>query len=123
MYVSNLPIFGHFCHPIFAHPNQKTKQPNKRKPNQAKQKKKPHHSKVWEENKSRVWGRNKKKWKKIKEVVWNKGGNMKAADTGRDPVTLSAMEQFVDDEMRIYQDPYASSIKKTKRRLYRALRS
>lgn len=35
---------------------------------------------------------------------------MKAADTGRDPVTLSAMEQFVDDEMRIYQDPYASSM-------------
>lgn len=36
---------------------------------------------------------------------------MKAADTGRDPVTLSAMEQFVDDEMRIYQDPYASSMR------------
>lgn len=35
---------------------------------------------------------------------------MKAADTGREPVTLSAMEQFVDDEMRIYQDPYASSM-------------
>lgn len=55
-----------------------------------------------------------------KEVVWNKGGNMKAADTGREPVTLSAMEQFVDDEMRIYQDPYASSIKSL---WYRALRS
>lgn len=36
---------------------------------------------------------------------------MKEADTGREPVTLSTMEQFVDDEMRIYQDPYASSIK------------
>ena len=22
-YVSNLPIFGHFCHPIFAHKNTK----------------------------------------------------------------------------------------------------
>lgn len=41
---------------------------------------------------------------RIKEVVWNKGGNMKAADTGREPVTLSAIEQFVDDEMRIYQE-------------------
>lgn len=58
-----------------------------------------------------------------KEVVWNKGENMKAADTGREPVTLSAMEQFVDDEMRIYQDPYASSIKKTRSLLCRALRS
>lgn len=29
---------------------------------------------------------------------------MKAADTGREPVTLSAIEQFVDDEMRIYQE-------------------
>lgn len=45
---------------------------------------------------------------------------MKAADTGGEPVTLSAMEQFVDDEMRIYQDPYASSIKSL---WYRALRS
>ena len=64
-----------------------------------------------------------KKRKIIKEVVWNKGGNMKAADTGREPVTLSAMEQFVDDEMRIYQNPYASSIKKTKSLWFRALRS
>lgn len=64
-----------------------------------------------------------KKRKKIKEVVWNKGGNMKAADTGREPVTLSAMEQFVDDEMRIYHDPYASSIKKIKSLWFRALRS
>lgn len=48
---------------------------------------------------------------------------MKAADTGREPVTLSAMEQFVDDEMRIYQDPYASSIRKTKSLWFRALRS
>lgn len=55
-----------------------------------------------------------------KSRVWNKGGNMKAADTGGEPVTLSAMEQFVDDEMRIYQDPYAFSIKSL---WYRALRS
>ena len=48
---------------------------------------------------------------------------MKAADTGREPVTLSAMEQFVDDEMRTYQDPYASSIRKTKSLSFRALRS
>lgn len=33
---------------------------------------------------------------------------MKAVDTGREPVTLSAMEQFVDDDLRIYQDPFAS---------------
>ena len=46
---------------------------------------------------------------------------MKAADTGREPVTLSAMEQFVDDEMRIYQDPYAPSLKKTKSLSFRAL--
>ena len=72
-----------------------------------------------------MWGRKEgvgeKKRKKIKEVVWGeKGGNMKAADTGREPVTLSAIEQFVDDEMRIYQDPYASSIKSL---WFRALRS
>ena len=62
-----------------------------------------------------------KKRKKIKVECENKGGNMKAADTGREPVTLSAMEQFVDDEMRIYQDPYASSIKNTKSLSFRAL--
>lgn len=71
-----------------------------------------------------MWGRKeecgRKEEEENKSRVWNKGGNMKAADTGREPVTLSAMEQFVDDEMRIYQDPYASSIK---RQWFRALRS
>lgn len=106
-----LPL-GFDRQPIFAHPQnkQKSKQPNNLKttPQQSV------------ENKEGV---GEKKRKKIKEVVWNKGGNMKAADTGREPVTLSAMEQFVDDEMRIYQDPYASSIKKTKSLCFRALRS
>ena len=32
---------------------------------------------------------------------------MKAVDTGREPVTLTAMEQFVEKELRIFQDDYA----------------
>ena len=32
---------------------------------------------------------------------------MKAVDTGREPVTLTAMEQFVEKELQIFQDDYA----------------
>ena len=32
---------------------------------------------------------------------------MKAVDTGREPVTLTAMEQFVEKELRLFQDDYA----------------